>query len=258
MEMVPNGELFVGRDGGVAVVEIRRGPRNLIDFKLIRNIAQVYDELGQDPSCGAIVLASEGDAFSAGADHSRRTADVEVERANSFYDVALRLFRSPVPVVAAIHGYTAGGGLGLAMSADFRIAAPEAVFQATFVVKGLCPGFGLTRSLAFAVGQQHASFMFQTGREVGAARALEIGLADAVVPAATLRAEAIVLARQIMSNAPLAVAATRRLLRDAYASEVAVHMRLEATEQVPLFNSNDWIEGYKAFAESRPPVFTRT
>ena len=177
----------------VGTVEIQRPPYNFFDINLIQTLAQVYIDLDDEPSCRAIVLASDGKAFCAGAQlASGSTASPSAGPRGSghLYEEAVRLFSAQTPVVAAVQGAAVGGGLGLAMSADFRVACPEARFTSNFARLGFHQGFGLTVTLPAAIGQQKALEMLYTGRRVKGEEALDIGLCDYLVPIDELRAKA--------------------------------------------------------------------
>jgi len=140
--------------GHVAIVEIHRPPNNFFDTALIKGIADAYERLDAEVECRTIVLCAEGKHFCAGADFSQpaegRSSPSEL------YAQAIRLFGARKPVVAAVHGAAIGGGLGLALSADFRVAAPSSKFAANFSRLGFHPGFGITATLPRVVGQQKA------------------------------------------------------------------------------------------------------
>ena len=141
-------------DGHVATVEINRPPHNFFDISLIAQIADAFEECDASPDCRAIVLASNGKSFCAGANFGTRsdtdsstdefTEEGFKERTGGLYREGLRLFRAKTPLVGAIQGAAVGGGLGVALVPDFRIAAPEARFAANFAKLGIHPGFGLT------------------------------------------------------------------------------------------------------------------
>jgi enoyl-CoA hydratase/carnithine racemase len=158
-------------------------------------------------------------------------------------------------VVAAIQGAAIGGGLGLACSADFRVACPEARFSANFARLGFHHGFGLSVTLPDIVGQQHALTLLYTGRRVPGDEAARIGLCDRLVEAGDVRAEAHALAADIAASAPLAVRAIRVTMRGALADRVAAAMAREAEEQDRLRRTSDWSEGVRAAAERRAPRF---
>jgi enoyl-CoA hydratase/carnithine racemase len=145
--------------------------------------------------------------------------------------------------------------LGLALVADFRVAAPEARFSANFVKLAFHPGFGLTHNLPRIIGEQRANLMMLTGRRVKAEEALAWGLVDEVVPAAELRAAALQLATEIAENGPLAVLATRKTLRAGLAEAMRAAMSHERAEQAALRDTEDFAEGVRSVAERRAGAF---
>ena len=166
------GEVSVELNDHVALVEIHRPPHNFFDFELICGIADALEALDEEMDCRAIVLASEGKSFCAGANFKNRSEDARDPRGttdeNPLYAEAVRVFACRKPIVAAVQGAAIGGGFGLAMAADFRVACPEARFAANFVRLGIHPGFGLTHTLPRLIGVQQASLMFMTGRRINA------------------------------------------------------------------------------------------
>jgi enoyl-CoA hydratase/carnithine racemase len=258
------GELGVEVADYVATVEIRRPPHNFFDLDLIRALADAFEALDRDPACRAIVLAAQGKSFCAGAnfgDGSALSSDGVIPGRTGggatahLYEEAVRLFRTQKPVVGAIHGPAIGGGLGLALVPDFRVACPEARFSANFTRLGFHPGFGLTVTLPELVGRREAALLFYTGRRIGGEEAFRIGLADRLVPLAQVRAEAQALAREIAASAPLAVVATRTTLRQGLAERVRAATAHELAEQTRLRRTADFREGVKASAERRTPNF---
>ncbi|MFC5993445.1 enoyl-CoA hydratase/isomerase family protein [Pseudonocardia hispaniensis] len=243
---------------GVAQVELHRPPHNYFDLPLVRALADIYAELDADDSTRAIVLCSEGRNFCAGAnfggDGSRSEA-VSPDAANALYSEAVRLFSVATPVVAAVQGIAIGGGLGLAVSADFRVAGPSSRFAANFARLGLHQGFGLSVSLPRVVGAQHALDMLLTGRRVGGSEALRFGLVDRLVADTEIRAGAIALAAEIAAAAPLAVRSIRATMRAGLAEEVAAITDHEAGEQRWLRETKDFAEGVAASLERRDPRF---
>jgi enoyl-CoA hydratase/carnithine racemase len=242
----------------VAIVEIHRPPHNFFDFELIRGLADRYQTIDADPRARAIVLCSEGSAFCAGANFAARAQWGEERLENQagvLYEEAVRLFRAKTPVIAAVQGAAVGGGLGLALSADFRVAAPEARFSANFVRLGLHPGFGLTHTLARAIGRANAELMLLTGRRVKGEEALAMGLVQELVPLAELRARAIDLAREIARGAPLSIDAIRASQRGDLAERVAAATAEELAIQTRLKRTADFAEGVAAMSERRVPQF---
>lgn len=258
-------DIGVEKSGAVALIEIRRPPNNFFDVALIREIGAALEELDDDADCRAVVLASQGKAFCAGANfgdgsqldpQGRRPGEPEGGgMAGHLYIEALRLFRTKKPIVAAVHGAAVGGGLGLAMVADFRVSCPEARFSANFTRLGFHPGFGLTTTLTEAIGKQNAALMFYTSRRVGGEEAHRLGLVDVLVPQAEVRGAALKLAGEIGENAPLGLIATRATLRQGLAERVRAATDHELAVQDTLRKTEDFREGVRATAERRVPNF---
>jgi enoyl-CoA hydratase/carnithine racemase len=264
--MGPWQDIGVETSGFVTVVEIRRPPNNFFDIALIRELAGALEALDGDRSCRAVVLAAQGKAFCAGANFGDgSTLDREGQRPGEqaqpvahLYMEAVRLFRTRKPIVAAVHGAAVGGGLGLAMVADFRVTCPEARFSANFTRLGFHPGFGLTVTLPDAIGKTNAALMFYTSRRFTGEDAYRMGLAQALVAHDRVRATAHELAAEIAQNAPLGIVSTRATLRADLADRVARATEHELREQTSLRNTQDFKEGVKAMAERRVPNFAGT
>lgn len=245
-------------DGPIGIAEIRRAPDNYFDIDLIRDLATAFERFDADPEIRCILLASEGKNFCAGADFTSPARDVVGDpRGGHLYQQAVRLFRCGTPIVAAVQGAAVGGGLGLSLVADFRVASAESRFTANFNRLGFHPGFGLSVTLPRVIGQQKAALLFYTGRRIGGAEAHAIGLVDVLTPQAELRAAALALATEIAQSAPIAVASTRSTLRRGLADAVARITDHELSEQQQHFETADFKEGVKAMAERRLPVFHR-
>ncbi|MBD3649550.1 MAG: enoyl-CoA hydratase/isomerase family protein, partial [Pseudomonadales bacterium] len=149
-------------DGHVVQCEIKRPPNNFFDHQLIKDMADCFEDVDEDPDCRAIVLCSEGKHFCAGANFGSAAREEDVrqrsaDRPNPLYTEAVRLFRSKTPVIAAVQGAAVGGGFGLAVMADFRVVCPNTRMTANFVKLGFTPGFGLTHTLARIIGVQKAN-----------------------------------------------------------------------------------------------------
>jgi enoyl-CoA hydratase/carnithine racemase len=254
-------EIGVSRDGFVATVEMRRPPHNFFDSALVAEIGDAFERLDADPECRSVVFAAEGRSFCAGADFSTRmdTATVEEARRSGsgrhLYKEAIRLFRTSKPIVAAVQGAAVGGGLGLALVADFRVTCREARFSANFNRLGFHPGFGLTATLPRLVGAQQAALLFYTGRRIPGDEAVRIGLADLLVAQAEVRSAAQALALEIAQSSPLAVLSTRETVRRGLVDAIEAATERELVEQDWLRRTEDFKEGIKAMADRRLPDF---
>ncbi len=185
----------------VAAVELRRPPSNHFSLAPIDGIASALEGIDHHPTARVVLLCAEGKHFCAGADFGRD----EGHSTGQWYAGAIRMFRTELPIVAAVQGAAIGGGLGLALAADFRVAAPEARFSANFARLGFHQGFGLSVTLPRLVGEQIAADLLYTGRRVRGDEAVTVGLADRSASLNDLRPTARAWAREIAMSAPLAV-----------------------------------------------------
>jgi enoyl-CoA hydratase/carnithine racemase len=261
--MGPFKDIAVDKSGFVALVELRRPPHNFFDIALIREIADALEALDQDGDCRAVVLVAQGKSFCAGAnfgdgstlDREGRRPGERVQPVGHLYMEAVRLFRTKKPIVGAIHGAAVGGGLGLALVADFRVTCPEARFCANFTRLGFHPGFGLTTTLPEVIGKTNAALMLYTSRRVSGEEAHRRGLADVLVAQDQVRPAALALAAEIAENAPLGVISTRSTMRAGLAERVVKATEHELVEQSRLRRTDDFKEGVKAMSERRVPNF---
>ncbi|MEM7077682.1 MAG: enoyl-CoA hydratase/isomerase family protein [Pseudomonadota bacterium] len=260
-------EINVTHDGFVSIVELARPPLNFFNAVMIDELADAFANLDERHDCRAIVLAAQGKAFCAGADFSGQDADAgngDFSDAGfrtttaPLYQGAARLFANRKPVVGTVQGAAVGGGLGLALVPDFRIASPAARFSANFVKLGIHQGFGISVTLPRLIGQQAAHAMLLSGRRLNGEQAAAIGLVDLLVEADQLRAQAVALALEIAENAPLAVMSVRATMREGLAASVRRATDHELNEQEWLRQTDDAAEGIAAVAERRPGRFTGT
>jgi enoyl-CoA hydratase/carnithine racemase len=236
--------------GHVAAVEMHRPPSNFFDRELLASLCDHVLALDADPAVRCIVLGSEGRHFCAGAD----LRGMDEHGIRSVYREALRLFSGRTPIVASVQGAAVGGGLGLAMTADFRVVAEDARLSANFAQLGFHQGFGLSATLPRAVGAQRALELLYTGRPVTGSEAVTLGLADRAV-AGDPRAAATAMAEEIASSSPLSLRAIRATMRRQLVAEVAPALDLEALAQSALLDTADFAEGIAASIAKRRPAF---
>jgi len=251
-------DIGISISGHVGQIELQRPPHNYFDNALINQIADALEAFDHDPACRAVVLCAQGKSFCAGADFANRPATGAGSDGGSgkhLYKEATRIFRTRKPIVAAVQGAAIGGGLGLALAADFRVTCSEARFSANFNRLGFHPGFSLTYTLPRLVGQQKANLLFYTGRRVTGDEAVAMGMADVLAPLAEVRAAATALATEIAQSAPLAVQSTRETVRRGFADAAERATERELTEQDWTRRTADFKEGVKAWAERRLPNF---
>jgi len=239
----------------VAVVEMDNGKWNFFDLPMLSSLADCFDDLDRDDDCRALLLVSSGKAFSAGADFQGGQTGLSDASRGRLYREAVRLFSNRKPIVAVMAGAAVGGGLGLALVADFRVGCPASRFSANFSRLGVHPGFGLSYTLPQLLGQQYANDMFMTGRRVKGEEAKDMGLLDRLVPEEELMSEGLALAKALAVSAPLAVMSIRETARTGLPAAIRAATARELKEQNRLFNTADVEEGVLAMQERREPRF---
>jgi enoyl-CoA hydratase/carnithine racemase len=249
------GDVTVTATGPIAMLVFSRPPSNFFDIALIRSIGDALEHVDAQPELRAVVLASEGKSFCAGANFGGGKGGGSGP--GTLYAEALRIFATRKPIVAAVQGAAIGGGMGLAMAADFRVVSPETRLAANFVKIGIHPGFGLTHTLPRAVGPQIAASLFYSGRRIDGAEAVRLGVADILTAEESVRDRALTTAREIAENAPLAVEATRQTLRAGLVEAIRRQTDIEAQEQSVLFATADFREGVQSVNERRPGRWVR-
>lgn len=234
--------------------------RNAMTLAMWQGLADAIDRFSEDPAIRVIVLRGAGDkAFVAGADISEfdalRNSAEGAARYNAIAECADQaLYQCPKPTIAAIRGACVGGGMGIAMACDLRIAAQGARFGITAARLGL--GYGATgvAKLVDALGPSSAAEILFTGSVFEAEQARDLGILRQIVPAAELDATVNALALRIAEAAPLTVRAAKAAIRAA--QERPVEQSSEVTKMIEAcFDSADYSEGRRAFAEKRRPVF---
>lgn len=256
----PQTGVQIERAGNVGKITFSNPPLNFATASLLQDIADGIEELEADPDIRCLILASSGKQFCAGADLQHGEANVHgtagVSAIDRLYGQAARLFRRRKPLIAAVQGAAVGAGLGLALSADFRIAAPEARFSANFVRLGFFPGFGLTHTLPRLVGQQRAAWMLLSAERVKPGDALSWGLIDRVADAGNLEAQCAEMAQEIAENAPLSLLAVREVVSGQLGDDVQAAMSRELARQASLRDTADYAEGVASVFERRSANFT--
>ena len=238
-----------------AYIKINRPPHNFFDTKLISQIADILEEMDKEKECRSIILSSEGKNFCAGADFSKSSFTNGDNIYENLYKQALRLFRTKKPIIASIQGAAIGGGLGVALAADFRITCKEAKFSANFGKLGFHQGFGTTITLPRVVGSQKAKLMLLTSQRINGMEAYNIGLADYLVEHSELINKAIILSKEINTSGPLAIKAIRNTLNKGLADKIEEAVKIEAREQNILRGTSDFKEGINASINRREPIF---
>ncbi|HJU86786.1 MAG TPA: enoyl-CoA hydratase/isomerase family protein [Gemmatimonadota bacterium] len=253
----------VDRQGEVGTVLLDRpGKLNAFAGEMRDQIGDAVEQLGGDPSIRAIVITGEGRGFCAGADIDYLHELVAEGNARDFQRlleagerVVQEIRAAEKPVIAAINGPAAGGGANLALACDLRIMADTASIGQTFVRIGLHPDWGGTFLLPRLVGASRALELMWSGRMVGAEEALAIGLVNRVVPAASIREEAMAWARQLAAGPPLAAARIKRAVQESLDRDLETMLAIELENQLVCFESQDVKRGLFAFSGKETPRF---
>lgn len=256
----PGETVRVERAGAAAFVTLcRPEAANAFSRALVRDLRAALAELRGEATLAALILTGAGDkAFCAGADLKERRA-MTLPETRAFLDELNTLMNEvaafPRAVIAALNGVAFGGGLELALACDLRIAAEGVTVGLPEVRLGIIPGAGGTQRLARACGLGVAKELVLTGRRIDAARARDLGLVQAVVPAADLRGAATALAAEIGEAGPLAVAQAKRAIDEGFGLPLAEALAVERAAYEVVLTSEDRNEGLAAFAEKRKPVW---
>ena len=250
-------EIQVERQDGVGVITLNRPDKlNAMTDQSWTELSDILGEMNRDQAVRAVVLTGAGRGFCAGIDVSS-AGTVGSQAVISILDMipAPALIRCGKPTIAAVNGIASGGGLGLALSCDLRIASDQARFNSSFIRLGLVPDAGTSHLLPQIVGLPKALELMYTGQMVDAQEALRLGLVSQVVPHEELQSAAFSLARKLAQGPPLALALTKRLAYNGLAPDIEEHCDLEIYLQRICIDSEDFKEGIQSFQEKRAPNF---
>jgi len=252
------------RDGAVGVMAMNRPDnRNSMTAELLDRFAAAAAAARADREARSIVVVGSGSCFSAGADFRAEVqrggeARLPHERSFAMYEPFLAVLDIEVPVVAALNGHAVGGGFGLALLCDIRIACRTAKYGANFCRLGLAPGLGISYLLPRLIGASRAAEFLYTGRLMTGDEMAAAGLASRAVGAEEVLPAALELAREIAASAPLAVRATKRAIADGLDWDVRRAAWRESYAQAATVTTSDFAEGVAALLEKREPRFSGT
>ncbi|WP_406028060.1 enoyl-CoA hydratase-related protein [Nocardioides sp. NBC_00850] len=242
-------------EDGIGTIRLDRPKMNAISFQVQAELLEVATEAAADDDVRAVVVYGGERLFAAGNDVKEMAGLSYSEMAKRVAGVqaaVTAVAEIPKPVVAAVTGYALGGGCELALAADFRIAADDATFGQPEVLLGIIPGAGGTQRLARLVGPSKAKDLIFSGRFVKADEALAIGLADRLVPAASVYEEALAWASQFKKAAPYALAAAKRAIDKGLGVDLATGLAIEQQQFAGVFATKDSQTGMASFLENGP------
>ena len=247
------------KDGAVAVITISRpDSMNAFTTELRKDLLAAFMEARGDSDVRAVVLTGEGRSFSAGADLKGSLStdrSVEQQLQEEYRPILECIAEMPQPVIAAVGGSAAGIGVSYALACDLLMMGDTAFLLSPFTTISLVPDGGLNWLLVHQLGYRRAFQLSIEAERIPAARCLELGLANRVVPADSLLEEAVTWAQSLAKRAPLSIAATKKAMRHATSGSWASTFDVEAPLQRDLRESDDCAEGVAAFFEKRPAEF---
>ncbi len=258
-------ELLYEVSDHIATITLNRPDRmNAITGPMLESFSQAFRDADADTDVRVIILTGAGRGFCAGLDLKDVTAGVGISSngtgASAKFDLAnsppVVLHTTDKPVICALNGAAAGYGMDLALGCDIRISSTEGKLAAVFAKRGVLPESGGTWLLPRLLGWAKAAEVCFRGRVLSAQESLDLGLVNKVVEPDALMSTAREWAAEIASNAPLAIQATKRMMRLGLEETFEANVHHVFLQLLPLFRTKDFQEGVKAFMEKRPAQFT--
>ena len=241
--------------GRVGLITLNRPQAmNALNNQLMHELMDALETFDKNDGVGAMVITGNEKAFAAGAD-IKEMADKSIQEMMDQDHIAVfgRVRTIRKPVIAAVSGWALGGGCEVALSCDMIVASESAKFGQPEINIGVIPGAGSTQRLARAVGKAIAMEMILNDRRLTAQEAYQFGMVNRVVPVERYLDEAMKLAEEIASRAPMAVRAAKKMINQAYERTLSEGLAAEKQEFYNLFATEDQKEGMQAFVEKRPP-----
>lgn len=247
--------ILVETRGRVGLITLNRPQAlNALNNQLMYEVMDALDTFDKDESVGAVVITGSEKAFAAGADIKEMAEKTTLQMMDTDHVAIFGRIRTiQKPVIAAVSGWALGGGCEVALSCDMIVASDSAKFGQPEITIGVIPGAGGTQRLIRAVGKALAMEMILNNRTLSAQEALQYGLVNRVVPVSDFLNEALKLAEEIASRAPLAVRAAKRMINRSYESFLSAGLEEEKQVFYGLFSTEDQKEGMQAFIEKRKP-----
>jgi len=226
-------------------------------------LPRIFRDLNNDDSVRAVVITGQGSSFCTGADVREMLSGYREGKLQQILEqntvpivrFALDLYKLEKPVIAAMNGMVAGGGLAITLLSDIRYASDQALFTAVFASRGIAPDCGTSFLLPRLVGTANAFELMYTGDIITASQAEHIGLVNKVIPHTSLMDEALNLARRIADGSPTALKLTKRAIRFGIINTFEQQLYFETYAQKHCFNTKDFDEGLRSFVERRAPNF---
>ena len=246
-------------EDGIATITLNRPDRqNTITRPMLAAFSKCLVQANADPEVRVVIVTGAGRFFCAGLD-LRGGSGIGEGKHGPTLDLREApptvLHHMDKPTLCALNGSSAGYGMDMALGCDIRVMAEGSKMAAAFTARGVVPESGGTWLLPRMLGWARAAELIFTGRTLDAAQCVEMGLVSHVVPADQVMSYTRALAREIASNAPLAVQAAKRMMRMSANENFSDHVHHVYLQLLPLLQTQDVKEGMRAFAEKRAPVF---
>lgn len=260
---MPGDEVVLERAGSVAVLTLNRPERlNAISLSSIRRLKERLEEVRALGDIRACLILGRGRGFCAGGDVEEMRASLAdspqehfLALTGEFHDVILTIRRMDMPVIAGVNGIAAGGGFGLALACDIRIAARSAGFKPAYSRIGVSPDGGITYFLPRIVGEARALDILFADEVLDAETSLRLGLVSRVVPDDRLREECMHVAERVAGWSPISLSRTKRLIVSSSSRTLEDQLAEERLSMVECVGTADFREGITSFFEKRGPVF---
>lgn len=262
---MPYETIIVEKAENIEIIRLNRPQTlNAWNQQMGMDVTEALNDARSDRDVKVVIFTGSGRGFSSGADmgslaniaKNSRPGEGLVNNGPSIVSVALQMRRLEKPIIGAINGITAGGGYGIALACDIRIASDRAEFIQVFVRRGLVPDVGSTFFLPKLLGTEKALELMFTGDVIDAEKAVELGLVSRIVPHDELMEESLTLAGRIAIGPSIAMGLTKRAVYQGYVStDLPAHLDLELAMNHLCFSTEDFKEGVASFLEKRPPEF---
>jgi enoyl-CoA hydratase len=260
--MTQTDKMLSRKEGRVGYVIFNNPERhNAVSLEMWEATARILEEFGKDDEVRVVVLTGAGGkAFVSGADISKFEDERSNEEAIARYNATVEranaaVFEYPKPTIAMIRGYCIGGGVGLSLCCDLRICSDNSRFAVPAAKLGLGYGYSGLKKLVDVVGPSFAKEIFYTARQFDAEEARTMGLVNRVVPPEELESYVKKYADMIGENAPLTIATTKFVIGQVVKEDSKRDLAKAADMVMRCFESNDYVEGRRAFMEKRKPAF---
>jgi enoyl-CoA hydratase len=241
----------------IALITLNRPKElNALNLQLMQELRDTLQQLDRNPAVKVIIITGNEQAFAAGADIKQMSDKSAIDMLTidqfSTWD---QIRKTKKPIIAAVSGFTLGGGCELAMTCDMIIASETAKFGQPEIKIGVIPGAGGTQRLTKAVGKAKAMELVLTGRFISAAEALSYGLVNKVVPVEMYLHEAVALAKEIAQLSPIAIQLAKEAVNRSFETHLDEGLQFERKNFYLAFATEDQKEGMKAFIEKRKPNY---